>query len=140
MTGNFWCYDNKLTDLKHFPISVEGEINCENNLITTLEDLKLVKISNELNLAENHIKSLKGLPEKIGKSLIINNNPLNDLGLVKSVNGVIRLHDTNISHLPKGFFARSVISTAGGKQISISQFNEKHFNKKMILETIREIS
>ena len=99
VSGDFWCYNNKLTTLKGAPQSVDGSFWCGNNQLTTLEGApQSVGVnfnchSNKLTTLEcsplrvygyfscynNQLTTLKGAPESVSSNFWCDDNKLTTL-------------------------------------------------------------
>lgn len=73
-TGNFWCYDNKLTSLQGCPQTIVGDFMCYENELTDLIGGPQ-HISGDYNCSYNKLTSLKGAPKEIGNWFTCDNNP-----------------------------------------------------------------
>jgi hypothetical protein len=78
VTGNFYCYDNKLTSLEGSPKKISGGFNCSNNKLTSLEGSPR-EVGEDFNCFDNELTSLEGSPEKVGEGFNCYDNELTSL-------------------------------------------------------------
>ena len=86
--GNFNCYNNNLTSLEGAPEKVGGNFNCNNNNLTSLEGAPK-EVGGNFFCDHNNLTTLEGAPIKVGKVFNCCNNNLTSLkGAPKEVGGV----------------------------------------------------
>ena len=120
--GNFQIRSSNLTSMYNFPNEIDGDLNIYNSNIKNLDYLP-IKFKN-LNLFDNKITSLKGLPEHIHGDLTVNGNELTNLehcpkiidgsfncswnkitsliGCPETINGWFWCHDNKLTTLEGG--------------------------------------
>lgn len=77
VTGDFYCYENKLISLKGAPLEVLS-FDCSHNLLTSLEGSpKIVK--EMFRCSNNKLTSLKNSPSEVGTTYSCSNNNLESL-------------------------------------------------------------
>jgi hypothetical protein len=87
ITGDFYCFNNKLTTLEGSPQSVGGNFICYKNQLTNLEGAPQ-SVEGNFDCSDNQLTSLKGAPQSVGGNFILYNNQLTSLeGAPKSVGG-----------------------------------------------------
>ena len=83
--GDFWCYDNQLTSLEDGPSSVGGLFWCHNNQLTSLIGSPS-SVGGDFWCQENNLTSLEGSPSSVGGRFWCYKNQLTGLeGSPKSV-------------------------------------------------------
>lgn len=65
VTGDFYCYHNKLTSLKGAPKEVGGHFSCNKNNLTSLQYAP-IKVGKYFNCSFNNLTSVKGAPKEVG--------------------------------------------------------------------------
>lgn len=75
--GDFFCANNKLTNLKGFPKTPYKDIMCSNNLLTTLEGCPEI-IYGDFYCSGNQLTSLEGCPKKIYGDFYCSGNMQNE--------------------------------------------------------------
>ena len=78
VTGNFYCYNNKLTTLEGCPGEVGGNFYCHNNYLTTLE-AGPVKVGGSFYCSNNKLTTLEGGPQEVVGHFDCYNNQLTTL-------------------------------------------------------------
>ena len=76
--GDFYCEDNKLTDLKGVPRKVGGDFDCNSNRLISLEGAPR-EVGGSFNCTWNQLTTLKGAPEKVGRNFGCYENQLTTL-------------------------------------------------------------
>ena len=77
VSGNFYCYSNKLTSLEGCPNEVGGSFECSHNQLTSLEGLSKI-IKGSLVCINNKLTNLKGI-ETVDRFIFCGGNPLESL-------------------------------------------------------------
>ena len=77
VNGDYYCNNNKLTDLKGSP-STSRYFICDNNALTTLEGSP-IETKFGFHCKNNKLTSLKGGPKIVGLQLYVDNNELTSL-------------------------------------------------------------
>lgn len=85
VSGDFYCYANKLQTLKGSPDFVGGDFNCSNNQLTSLKGAP-TSVGRDFACHENLLTSLKGCPKHIHGNF---NAFLNQLGTLEGAPDVI---------------------------------------------------
>jgi hypothetical protein len=62
VSGNFWCYENKLTSLEGCPERVGGSFGCWNNKLTNLEGCPKY-VNGGFWCTNNNIYTFEGIPD-----------------------------------------------------------------------------
>lgn len=78
VTGDFSCYNNKLTSLKGAPREVGGNFFCDNNKLTSLKGAPR-KVGGSLSCYDNSLTSLEGAPMEVGEHFFCFRNKLTSL-------------------------------------------------------------
>ena len=103
VTGHFFCYNNKLTNLEGCPKEVGGDFRCYGNELTTLKGAP-VKVGGEFHCDFNKLTNLEGCPKEVGSTFYCQNNKLTSLkGAPDKVNGEFCCNDNKLisfKHLP----------------------------------------
>jgi hypothetical protein len=87
VSGDFWCYNNRLTTLEGAPETVGVSFWCNNNRLTTLEGAPEV-VGRDFWCNNNRLTTLKGAPEVVGRGFYCHDNSLTTLeGAPQSVGG-----------------------------------------------------
>ena len=87
VSGNFFCYSNKLTSLEGAPQSVGGYFDCSSNFLVSLEGAPQ-KVGGDFNCSYNELTSLDGAPQRVGGYFDCRSNSLKSLeGAPQSVGG-----------------------------------------------------
>lgn len=84
VTGFFYCFNNKLTNLEGAPQVVGGYFDCSFNKLTTLEGAPQ-KVGKDFNCSRNNLTTLEGAPQKVGGLLYCSQNPIPERELKKTV-------------------------------------------------------
>ncbi|MCK9476332.1 MAG: hypothetical protein M0R46_10450 [Candidatus Muirbacterium halophilum] len=104
VTGNFYCNDNQLTNLKDSPQHVGGDFFCSNNKLISLDGVPQ-SIGGYFSCSYNQLISLEGAPKSIGGYFSCSGNNLTSLeGAPKRVSGLFLCYSNdlkNIDYLPK---------------------------------------
>ena len=82
VSGNFWCFRNKLRSLEGAPQSVGGDFNCGYNGLKSIKGLPDgFSVDGDFSCSRNELKSLEGLPDgfKVGWNFICSRNELKSL-------------------------------------------------------------
>ncbi len=82
--GDFSCSNNQLTTLEGAPEKVGGYFSCAVNQLTSLEGASR-EVGGFFNCSRNQLTSLEGAPEKVGGGVIVDNNPVSEDELKKTV-------------------------------------------------------
>ena len=77
VNGKFWCYNNKLTNLKGCPKVIGSDFWCFNNKLTSLK-YSPKRIDGFFKCYKNKLTSLEGAPKKINGIFDFSNNPVLD--------------------------------------------------------------
>jgi hypothetical protein len=77
VSGSFICSWNNLSNLMYGPKLVQIDYMASHNKLTSLQGLGVIKQS--LDLSNNFLEDLKGIPETINGSLYIHGNPIKSL-------------------------------------------------------------
>jgi len=75
VTGDFYCYNNKLTTLEGAPKEVGGGFYCSHNQLITLEGCPM-EVGGNFNCRDNKLTILEGAPREVGGYFYCNNNKL----------------------------------------------------------------
>jgi len=78
VTGNFDCYNNKLTTLDGCPDHVGGDFDCSRNQLTTLEGAPK-EVNGDFYCSNNQLTTLEGAPSYVGGDFECRYNKLNTL-------------------------------------------------------------
>ena len=65
VSGDFYCYNNKLTTLEGCPREVGGDFDCDDNQLTTLEGGPR-EVGGSFNCSRNKLTTLEGCPRQVG--------------------------------------------------------------------------
>ena len=65
VTGDFFCYKNKLTTLEGAPKEVGGNFSCHDNELTTLEGAPK-EVRGDFYCSHNNLTTLEGAPKEVG--------------------------------------------------------------------------
>jgi len=76
--GDFNCHNNQLTTLEGAPHEVGGNFDCDNNQLTTLEGAPR-KVGDIFGCRGNQLTSLVGAPHEVGSDFYCHNNQLTTL-------------------------------------------------------------
>jgi hypothetical protein len=76
--GNFNCRNNKLTSLEGAPEIVDGDFYCRNNLLTSLEGAPEI-VDGDFNCRNNLLTSLEGAPKSVDGYFYCSYNKLTTL-------------------------------------------------------------
>lgn len=99
VSGDFYCYDNKLTTLIGGPKEVGGVFNCSRNLLTSLDGAP-IKVGGQFICSDNKLTSLEYSPEYVGGWFNCNNNLLRSLiGCTKKCSAFSCTMNTNLTSL-----------------------------------------
>lgn len=74
VSGNFWCYDNWLINLRGAPLEVGSGFYCYNNKLTSLKGAP-IKVGYVFNCSSNNLTSLEGAPRELGGGFYCYDNP-----------------------------------------------------------------
>lgn len=75
VTGDFYCYNNRLKTLEGAPITVDGDFSCSNNQLKTLEGAPIT-VGGYFACTDNRLVSLEGGPQEVGGAFYCYNNRL----------------------------------------------------------------
>jgi hypothetical protein len=78
VSGNFYCSYNLLTSLEHGPTTVTGNFRCSNNLLTSLEHCPIT-VSGDFYCYRNQLTSLEHCPITVKRNFDCSNNLLTSL-------------------------------------------------------------
>ena len=78
VTGDFLCYDLRLTSLEGAPKKVGGGFDCSENKLTSLKGAPQ-EVGEDFYCFDNHLTSLKGAPQEVGKDFFCHKNKLTSL-------------------------------------------------------------
>ena len=94
VSGNFYCYYNKLTSLEGAPLEVGGYFSCRNNQLLSLEGSPN-KVGVDFSCPNNNLTSLEGSPSSVGGYFHCYNNQLKSLSGISKYISVGIYCDTN---------------------------------------------
>lgn len=95
--GDFWCAHNELTSLEGCPISVGGSFYCDNNKLISLE-FSPTKVDGCFDCSENELTSLKHCPTSVGDVFRCSNNMIKTLEYCPTVvNYAFDVNRTDVS-------------------------------------------
>ena len=142
--GKFDCSSNKLTSLEYGPEIVTGVFECSNcNLESFMFSPKY--IGDTLSASFNYIKSLKGLPEVINGSLLIERIGIEsfDEYFPKKIAGTLNCNDNSlkslegVGHIEKNIYcAYNQLTDFNGLQTRITGHIDCSANRIMDLNTL----
>jgi len=99
VSGDFWCYNNKLTSLEGCPLSVGVSFYCSDNKLTSLESGPL-SVGGDFSCSSNKLTSLEGCPRSVGGNFWCSYNELTSLeGCPSSVGGGFYCHYNELTSL-----------------------------------------
>ena len=78
VSGDFYCYGNRLTTLEGAPQEIGGYFYCENNRLTSLEGAPQ-RVRGSFKCTNNQLTSLEGAPQSVGQAFNCSNNQLTSL-------------------------------------------------------------
>jgi len=78
VSGDFICYENKLTKLEGCPQSVGGNFDFSDNKLTTLEGCPQ-SVGGYFGFSDNQIKDLYGFPEFFDNEIYYSQNPVSEI-------------------------------------------------------------
>ena len=117
VSGNFFCYSNKLTSLEGAPQSVGGKFSCSRNSLKSLEGAPQ-SVGEGFYCTNNELTSLEGAPQSVGENFDCSYNELTSLdGAPQRVGYNFLCHDNPISERA----IRGVVKRMGDKKISLEQ-------------------
>ncbi len=95
VSGDFYCFGNKLSSLEGCPKFVGGYFDCSINKITSLiygpEEVKY-----DFSCSYNKITSLKGGPIIINGGFMLEENPIKVIDCSIKIGGVINIYQTKL--------------------------------------------
>ena len=91
VSGDFYCYDNKLTSLEGAPKEVGGDFICRNNNLTSLKGAPR-EVGGIFNCSQNKLTSLIGAPKRVGRDFYCNSNKLKSLDGIGDVGAYRHRH------------------------------------------------
>ena len=94
VSGNFFCYNNKLTSLEGCPDVVNNAFYCYNNRLTSL--LGCPKKVGDFSCGGNLLTSLEGCPIEVSGDFSCNDNRLTSLEGCYVVSGYFNGKDNNL--------------------------------------------
>jgi hypothetical protein len=98
VTGDFNCYNNKLTSLEGAPQEVGGDFHCGNNELTSLKGAPQEVAS--FYCGNNELTSLKDAPHEVGGHFYCYNNKLTSLeGAPQEVGGDFHCGNNELTSL-----------------------------------------
>ena len=99
VSGNFNCFNNKLTSLEGSPQTVRGDFNCSLNQLTSLEGAPQT-VNGNFWCSGNNLQSLVGAPQTVDGRFSCFNNKLTSLkGSPRTVGGDFV---SDVIRLPRG--------------------------------------
>jgi hypothetical protein len=99
ITGDFYCFNNKLTSLKGAPQSVGGNFILYNNQLTSLEGAPK-SVGGNFDCSSNKLTTLEGSPQSVGGGFYCSNNQLTSLeGSPQSVGGDFGCYNNRLDSL-----------------------------------------
>jgi hypothetical protein len=103
VSGDFYCYDNKLTTLEGCPQSVVGSFYCSNNQLTTLEGSPR-SVGGSFFCYNNKLTTLEESPSSVGGSFDCSNNKIKDFrGFPEIVDGGVFFVGSPVNDILKQF-------------------------------------
>ena len=78
VSGDFYCYGNRLTTLEGAPQEIGGYFYCENNRLTSLVGAPQ-RVRGSFKCTNNQLTSLEGAPQSVGQAFNCSNNQLTSL-------------------------------------------------------------
>jgi hypothetical protein len=82
VSGDFYCFNNKLISLEGSPLSVGGHFSCHGNKLISLEGAP-ISVGRHFYCSFNQLKSLEGISGRISGAIYCNSNQLRDVKGVK---------------------------------------------------------
>jgi hypothetical protein len=99
VSGDFYCYGNRLTTLEGAPQEIGGYFYCENNRLTSLVGAPQ-EVGFWFSCDHNQLTSLEGAPQKVGGDFICSNNQLTSLeGAPQRVRGSFFCENNQLTSL-----------------------------------------
>jgi len=96
VSGDFYCFNNKLTSLEGSPEEVGGDFYCENNKLTSLVGAP-EEVGGYFDCDDNKLTSLEGAPRKVGRSFDCSYNQLTSLiGAPEEISGNFYCNDNTL--------------------------------------------
>jgi hypothetical protein len=96
VSGNFFCYRNKLTSLVGSPKEVGGNFDCNNNQLLSLEGAPR-EVGRDFYCQSNQLTSLVGSPNKVDGYFVCSENKLTRLeGISQKIGGSIYCENNEI--------------------------------------------
>jgi len=99
VSGDFVCYNNRLTTLGGAPQTVGAGFYCDDNELTSLEGAPQT-VGGSFNCYDNRLTTLEGAPQTVGWSFNCRNNELTSLvGAPQSVDGDFNCRHNHLTSL-----------------------------------------
>lgn len=98
VTGDFYCSDNNLTNLKFSPVNVGIGFFCSGNKLTSLKYCPK-EVGGRFSCGDNKITNLEFCPEKVGNGFYCFGNK--ELGILQSENRFNKIYSVHMDYIKK---------------------------------------
>jgi hypothetical protein len=134
VAGNFFCYEQNLTDFKGVKFGViEGSFNCSNNHLTSLEGAPQ-HVGGDFDCYNNHLTSLEGAPQDVRGNFYCSNNHLTSLeGAPQHVRGNFDCSNNPLSKLVLSNIFKLIKGGMSYQKAVENLWNEIPINDKILL-------